>query len=631
MLTAVLVALSLTEAGQVPVPPPPPAPMQGPVRDPGRRPPPEVTGTGIIRGRLVFADTGQPVRRGQVALSMMAPPRPAGSTTGSPPPGAAQGTPIAVTRTTSMVNGVQTVTTSQGMSFRQKSATTDAQGAFEFKNLPPGTYRLMANPAQYSGAYLPTAFGARKPNAVGSIDSGTPIELGDGETFDRAAIGLLRGGVVSGRVTDENGEALARVQVYPILFTPGSPRGMRTGSTAQTDDLGQYRLFGLAPGDYIVVAEARGNTFVAPGTPPPSEEDLTGFITTYYPGTADDGGAQRVRARAGAETPGIEIRMVSGRLFQISGMVTDSQGRSMTRSNGTLYKRTANSASTTTFGFSTDEQGRFQMRNVAPGEYRLNVRQQMPPMRNPDGTQSEQQGEFASMPLSVASDMENILVVMNPGAAITGHVVLEGGPPPSGETPSPQQIRVQASMPDPQASMGMPTPAGVTLKPDLTFTMKGFMGEFLIRANAPNYYLKSVSVVGADITDTPREFKNGDRVTIVMTSRASTLEGLVTDDAGKPVTDAGILLFSDDKAAWRTTSIRTRRSAPDGAGRFRMTGLPSGRYFLIALPRERLGGLVPGADSSLFEAFSKEATTLVLGEEDQRQVDLKLTAGGGGH
>jgi hypothetical protein len=92
-----------------------------------------------------------------------------------------------------------------------------------------------------------------------------------------------------------------------VLFVPGNARGMRTGNGGSTDDLGQFRLWGLTPGDYAVVAEARGNTFVQANAPPESEEDKIGLMTTYYPGTADEGAAARVRTRAGAETNGIEF------------------------------------------------------------------------------------------------------------------------------------------------------------------------------------------------------------------------------------------------------------------------------------------------------------------------------------
>jgi len=584
--------------------------MQGPVRDPGRRPPPDLTGTGIIRGRVVAADTGTPIRRANVNLSPMLPPIQLGA---GPAPVPA---PIG-----------QAMTEMAGMAIaRPKSATTDAQGMFEFKNLPPGSYRLSASPGQYSAAYLAIAYGAKKPSGPGS-DPGTPIDLADGQTFDKAAIALPRGAVITGRVTDENGDPLARVQVYTMTYLPGSSRAVRSGGGSQTDDLGQFRLYGLAPADYVVAAEARGNTFVPPNAPPETEEDKIGLMTSYYPGTADEAAAQRVRTKTGAETPGVEIRMVSGRLFHINGMVVDSQGRSASRANGTLFKRTGGMVSST-FGFSTDEQGRFQMRAIPPGIYRLVVRQPQMGMFSPDRAGGEP-GEFAAMPLSIDADLDNVLVTTSSGATITGTVVFENGPPQLQGGQS-LQMRVGATQADPDGTLGMPSPQPALVTPDLTFTMKGLMGEYMLRSSTPGNYLKQVLLGGEDITDTPREFKSGDRVTLVMTTRASTVEGTVTDAAGKPAADSALILFSDDKAAWRSNSIRTRRASSDRAGHFRVMGVLPGRYFLIAMPREAVPALVNvGADPSPFEALAKDATTVVVGEDEQRQVDVKISAGGG--
>jgi hypothetical protein len=92
------------------------------------------------------------------------------------------------------------------------------------------------------------------------------------------------------------------------------------------------------------------------------------------------------------------------------------------------------------------------------------------------------------------------------------------------------------------------------------------------------------------------------------------------------VTDAALVMFSDDKNAWRSNSIRTRRASADVNGHFRMQNVLPGRYFLIATPRERLNGVI---DPSAFEALSKEATSVVVGQDEQRQVDIKLSTGGG--
>ena len=616
------VMTSAVTAHVQPPPPPPPMPAgQGPVRDPGRRPPPEPTGTAIIRGRVVSADTGNPIRRANVTLIPGPPPVPPAATS-TPPAGT---TPPGTTVTRPVVMGPNgTVMEMGAMGIRPRSAMTDGQGGFEFTGLPAGTYRVQANGGQYQAAYLGIAYGAKRPMGP-TGDPGTAIVLADGQAFDKATIALPRGAVIVGRVTDDNGEPMARVQVYTLFFPTPAARPQRTGSGAQTDDLGQFRLFGLQPGDYVVAAEARANTFVAPNAPPESEEDRVGFMTTFYPMALDEAAAQRVRARAGGETGGIEIRMATGRLFRISGLVTDSQGRPVSRGNGSIVKRSVG-GSTSNYGFPIDEQGRFQMKNIAPGNYRLTVRQQVQRIVNGQMQPSNDPGEFASVPITVAADVEGLLIVTGPGATITGQITFEQGPPqPTSGSPN-GPVRISATPGDPENQMGVPPPPPVTAAPDFTFTMKGMMGEYLLRGGTQGQYLKAVMLGSEDITDTPREFKSGERVTIVMTSRASTVEGNVTDDKGELSADAGIVLFSEDKTSWRQNSIRTRRSGVQQNGHYRMQGLMPGRYFIAAVPRERLNGPL---DASIFEQLSKEATTVVVGEDETRLVDLKLLSGGG--
>ena len=506
---------------------------------------------------------------------------------------------------------------------RPRQATTDSQGGFEFTGLPAGSYRVFVSTNQYAPQYLGMAYGGKRPNGPGSSDPGQPIQLADGQSFDKAIIALPRGGVITGRVTDENGDPQVRVEVYTVFFPAGSPRGMRMGSRSQTDDLGQFRIYGLQPGEHAVVAEAMRFNFVQPNAPPETEDDKIGFVTTYYPGTTDEGAAQRVRARIGAETPGIEIRLAQSRLYRISGNVVDSQGRALGRVDGQLMRRGSAVAGGgySNFGFSTDEQGQFQMRNVPSGNYRVIIRQTRPYTPGPQ----TDPGEMASVPLTIAgADIDNVLVMTTPGVTITGQVAFEQGPPSA----MPPQMRVIATAGNPDEMSGMQSPQPALVKPDLTFTMKGLLGEFMLRASAPNQYLKSVMVGSEDVTDSPREFKANDRVTINLTARASTLEGNVTDAAGAS-TEAGIILFSEDKASWLFNASRTKRASVDPNGHFRITGLMPGRYLVAAILRDRLA--VPAsADTVFFEQLSKEATSLVLGEDEQRTVDLKIVTGNGG-
>jgi protocatechuate 3,4-dioxygenase beta subunit len=618
--TAVMLVLSAGMAQIQPAPPPPPPSPMGQPRDVVRRPDP--VGTGMIRGRVVAGDTGNPVRRAQVSLqAISSPTQPPAMTTGSTTTGT-----TTTTRTMTAPTGA-TINIAAPNTIRPRSVTTDSQGMFEFTGLPAGGYRLQANAGQYSAGYLGIAYGAKRPSGVGA-DQGATIELADGQRFDKATIALPRGAVIAGRVTDENGDPMARVQVYTLFYAPGSTRGSRQGSGAQTDDLGQFRLYGLQSGDYVVVAEARGPTFVPPNAPPETEEDKIGFMTTYFPGTPDESSAQRVRTKTGAESPGVEIRMAMGRLFRLSGFVADSQGRAAARVNGQLYKRTS-SGLVSSFGFNTDDQGRFQMRNIPPGTYRLIARGQQE--RPPASSQPPESGELGILGVTVNADLENLMVMMTPGVTVTGQVAFENGPPQLPPGQQSFQMRVTGMSGDPENNVGLPGPQAALVTPDLTFTMRGLHGELLLRSSGPGMFLKAVTAGGRDITDTPHEFKSGEQVTLVMTTRASTVEGIVSDGSGKPVTDAAILIFSEDKDTWRMNATRTRRGFVDPTGKFRVAGLLPGRYYAIAAPRERLNISSMSATAELFEQRAKEATAFVVGEDEQRQVDLKLSAGSGGH
>ncbi len=606
------VALILLAGLQVQVGPLPSVPGQPP-RDPVR--PPEPTGTAVIKGRVVAADTGNPIRFAMVNLSPMQMPTP-------PPPAAGA--------------GASTGTTAQGgrgpaaavvlNQVRPRQATTNGQGLFEFRTLPAGKYRLFVSTSQYSPQYLGMAYGAKQPNSPYMSDPGQAIELADGQSFDKVLIALPRGGVITGRVTDENSEALARVMVYTFFFPPGGGRGQRMGQSSQTDDLGQFRLFGLQPGEHAVVADAMRFNYM-PNPNVETEDDRTGYVTTYYPGTPDEASAQRVRVRVATETSGIEFRMAEGRLYRISGNVVDSQGKPLPRINGQVMRRSTALGGNSSQGFNTDDQGAFNIRNVAVGTYRLVIWQtRQGDARLPNG--QPDRGEMAAMPITIAgTDLENVMVVTTPGETVTGNVVFEQTSPAPGIAGS-MQSRVMAMPGNPEDSLGLPMPQPAVVTRDATFTLKGLLGEILLRASGPNLFLKSVTIGGEDITDTPHEFKSNDRVTITLTSRASTLEGVVADGAGSPTPDAAVILFSEDKNSWRMNSIRTRRTSADADGRFRLNGLMPGHYLVAALPRERLNA-GPGAfDARYFEQLSKDATPLVVGEDEQRRMDLKLVSGG---
>src|SRR5688572_795562 len=134
-----------------------------------------------------------------------------------------------------------------GGSIQARSLITDDAGQFAFGKLPAGTYVVTAKKA----AYLATEFGSTKPGRPGS-----KVVLATGE---KRAIGLtiFKGGAIAGALRDDKGRPVAGAAVSALdARAMRDPTMVLSPQTVTTDDRGEYRIFGLAPGDYVIVAAA---------------------------------------------------------------------------------------------------------------------------------------------------------------------------------------------------------------------------------------------------------------------------------------------------------------------------------------------------------------------------------------
>jgi hypothetical protein len=206
--------------------------------------------------------------------------------------------------------------------------TTDEVGRYVFDGLPPGRYRINVQKGGFAPQLPPD------PSAFRSFD------LAAGQSLDGVDISLQRGAVIAGQILDpSSGAPLADAMVTAMrrFGGGGAPTGvnasgvgrlMPAGASVQTNDLGEFRIFGLPPGEYFVAAILRrdfglatnfanGGSNQAPGTP------TTGALLTFFPGTPDALAAQPVTLAAGQVAMNVDIRLVTAQTYQVSGVVVD--------------------------------------------------------------------------------------------------------------------------------------------------------------------------------------------------------------------------------------------------------------------------------------------------------------------
>jgi hypothetical protein len=271
------------------------------------------------------------------------------------------------------------------------SATTDAEGNFKFTGLAPAPYYISA----------------RAPGYVADRNSAS----GSHRIGDQLTINLVRGGVITGRVTDAYGEPLVEAQVTPRKIRDLEGRSTRQSMEAYrltrlTDDRGVYRLYGLEPGVYVV--------FISGGHDQESGGGVELRTLIYHPSSTREA-ASEITVRGGEEAPGVDIRIRPQRGYTISGAIT---GAAQSDDRIGVVVILANVIDGQIEGVAREAgQGEFAIQNVPDGEYEITA------LREGPGNNTAVSN---SRRLTVrGADVSGIVLKLVTPGAITGRVVIE--------------------------------------------------------------------------------------------------------------------------------------------------------------------------------------------------------------
>lgn len=535
-------------------------------------------------------------------------PRPAGGSRPANGTARVTGRAISGDSGTGMPRAVVTLTTASGVA---QHVNTGEDGTFDVRSLQPGRYVLTVTKT----GYLTAQYGQRTP-----LESGKAFVLAPGEAFNSGTIALRRGAAIVGRLSDEFGEPLADalVQAMRYQFLGGTKQLLRAGRVAQTNDLGEFRIFGLMPGLYYVSSvppaggPAAASVASSPGGLSRSDAgEASGFAPTYFPGTPTLAEAQAVTVNIGADAM-VSFAQIRARLSRLSGTVTDSRGQPIAaavqlRASGGV-PMPGRSRLGSPGGVAN---GSWVIANVAPGRYILDV----------SVVGSTGAPEYAHLPIVVAnSDLDGLALRTSPGVRLSGRVTAESSVQGLGA------MHVTALATELDSTPSGAAPPRALVQPDGSFAFEGLNGRVLFRAaNVPaGYVVTAIRLGGKDITDVPSEFDQNaarDPLEIALSNRVTHLNGAVVDAAGAPVSDYAVVVFAAEPQRWGPFTRFVRVGRPERDGRFAIQGLPPGSYRAVAVEFLERGA---EGDPEVLQRMAGMAPPFVLADGETRTLALKI-------
>lgn len=475
---------------------------------------------------------------------------------------------------------------------------SDSSGRFTIKDVPAGRYRFLASHTGFVDQHYQSS----------GDDTGAVLALHAGQEVKDVLFRMTLSSVITGRVNDEDGEPMASMQVFALRRptneeledqeeVPWRSHELQPAGLAQTDDRGQYRLFGLKPGEYYIKAIDQYEPIYTIATD--SEMEVRGalgsqYAPVYYPGVMQMGQAEAVPLTAGEESQA-DFIMRRIKTVDISGRVIGADGKP---ADAFLYLEDLPAGE---FGalhiIDTDSKGEFKMKGVAPGSYMLHAQQHS----------SEDAIYHATQKIEVGSDnIDSITLAMGRGVNFSGRIEVSGT-----GTVQLERIFLHLISSDDQTA-----DAWARVKKDGTFHLLDVPeGTYAVSVHGldQTWHVKSVRLGTDDLLAKGLEVEKGQAggtIQIAVGNSGAELTGSVMQD-DKPVIGARVRITPDPRT--RYNRLRSRTTNTDQGGRFSFVGLAPGQYLVTAK--------ISGAAQ---ENVSSDPKSVDLSEHDHNNIDLTI-------
>jgi len=476
-----------------------------------------------------------------------------------------------------------------GMSY---STSSGADGRFGMADIEPGAYYLSAS----RRGFIRAQYGARRPGSPG-----TTLALERGQSIRDLVIRMVPQAVITGRVVDEDGDPVAHAEVQSRRYDrKGGKRQFRWGSADNTNDLGEYRISGVAPGRYLVSAMIP----TSPETPvalSAAETVPRMFAQTYYPATIDPANATALEVTAGAQLRGVDVMLVKTRAVSVKGRVYPAPGGEETRGVEIQMNPRNSAGIPQELGITVGPQGNFALHGVLPGSYVLSAVWHTKQMLT--ARQEIEVGE---------AGVDDVVLTGTPGLELTGRISIEG----QSEAPSEARIALVSG----EERWG----AGGEVKDDGSFKFPNVAPDkykVQVFGLPETHFVKTVHFAGRDALESGLDLTRNSSgpIEIVVSSNGGQVTGSVTDVGEKPVTAALVALVPDGKRRDETRFYK--QASTDQQGRYTIKGITPGEYKLFALDDVEYGAY---EDSEFLKPIENKGVPVTIREGSRETMKLKV-------